>query len=446
MTRLIAASLFLLLPAVAALAQDAPPPETVTLEEATPHDDHDHGVPESSVPLAEIQRYVAVFRAVKQAYVDPVGDRELMQGAIRGLLLDLDPHSAYLDSEESSALDEAASGAYDGVGVELVQQPDRTLRVIAPIDDTPAARAGVRAGDVITAIDGRPISADSVDGATTELRGPPGSRVRLTILREGEPGPIELTITRETIRIVSVRARSLEPGYGYVRISAFQADTGRELNRHLYTLNAEAGGMLRGLVIDLRSNPGGLLNAAVEAADAFLEEGVIVSTRGRLQIADSEFHATPGDLLEGAPIVVLIDAGSASAAEVLAGALRDHDRAVVMGSRSFGKGSVQTVLPLDNGDAIKLTTARYYTPSGRSIQAAGIAPDIALHADGDARSVGGIRESDLPNHLVGDEEVADGRYAQGEVLEGDAFIERALEHLRTLVAAREGASAPAAAP
>uniref|UniRef100_A0A8J8AYR5 S41 family peptidase n=1 Tax=Coralloluteibacterium stylophorae TaxID=1776034 RepID=A0A8J8AYR5_9GAMM len=409
--RLFVATLSLLLPCAAALAQEAPPstveePEDVALEAQD-------ALPESQVPIAEIQRYVAVFRAVKQAYVDPVSDQELMQGAIRGLLQDLDPHSAYLDEDESEALDEAAAGAYDGIGVELVQQPDRTLRVIAPFDGTPAARAGIKPGDVITAIDGRPVAADSTEGASTELRGPPGSTITLTVLREGEPEALDIRVKRETIRIVSVRGRSLEPGFGYVRISAFQTDTGRELARHIYGLSAEAGGKLRGLVIDLRSNPGGLLNAAVEAADSFLDEGVIVSTRGRLPIADSEFHATAGDLIEGAPIVVLIDAGSASASEVLAGALRDQKRATIMGSRSFGKGSVQTVLPLDNGDSIKLTTARYYTPSGRSIQAAGIAPDIALHApEGDRAATGGLRESDLPNHLAGDDEVRDGTYAR----------------------------------
>lgn len=357
------------------------------------------------VPLEEIKRYVSVFRTVKQAYVDEVSDEQLMQAAIRGLLTDLDPHSAYLDAEQSQSLSEAASGAYDGIGLELVQQPDRSLLVISPIDDTPAARAGMRPGDIITAIDGQPIEADSVEAAVAILRGEPGSTVMLTVLREGQPAPLEVAVVRDTIRITSVRTRLLQPGYGYLRISTFQSDTGLDLRKRLQEL-AEPGA-LQGLVLDLRSNPGGLLNAAVEAADAFLDDGLIVSTKGRLPFSASQFNASPGDVLDGAPIVVLVDSGTASASEVLAGALRDHRRALVMGSRTFGKGSVQTVLPLDNGDSIKLTTARYYTPSGRSIQAAGIKPDIALADDyerrGDTRAPS-VRERDLPGHLRGDEE------------------------------------------
>ncbi len=432
----------LLLAGSAAAQEPVPIDEAAAAEDATALDaavdagDPDAAeTPTSQVPLAEIKRYVAVFRTIKQAYVDPVDDDELMQAAIRGLLLDLDPHSAYLDKDASAQLDEQSTGAYDGVGLELIQQPDRTLRVIAPIDDTPADRAGIRPGDVITAIDGKPIDADGVDGATDTLRGAPGTTVTLTIVREGKPAPLRITIKRETIRIVSVRERMLEPGYGYVRISTFQADTGAELAKRTRGLVAQAGGRLKGLVLDLRSNPGGLLNAAVEAADTFLDDGTIVSTKGRISIADSEFHATPGDVLDGAPIVVLVDAGSASAAEVLAGALRDRGRALVMGARTFGKGSVQTVLPLDNGDAVKLTTARYYTPSGKSIQAAGIAPDVALHPgkrDADNGASSGLRESDLPNHLRGDLEAGDGRYALGEILDGESYVQQALARLKTM--------------
>ncbi len=358
------------------------------------------------VPMAEIYRYVAVFRAVRDAYVEDVDDRALMQAAIRGLLTDLDPHSAYLDKEQTADVDELSSGAYDGVGLELVQQPDRSLLVIAPIDGTPAARAGFRPGDLIVAIDGEPIQADSADQAVADLRAELGTRVVLTVLREGSSAPLELTVVRETIRIVSVLGRLLEPGYGYVRISAFQNDTAPELRRKLEELAGE--GPLRGLVLDLRGNPGGLLEAAVRAADTFIDAGadgaqapLIVSTRGRQAFANSEHRARPGDLLDGAPMVALIDSGSASAAEVLAGALRDHGRALLMGERSFGKGSVQTIVPLDNGDAIKLTTARYYTPSGRDIQAAGIAPDIVI-----SERTPGLRERDLPGHLHGENEDA----------------------------------------
>ena len=361
--------LFLLL-AVPAFAQEAD--QDLPAVASTDDPDAAESVP-SKVPLDEIRRYVAVFNAVKDAYVEPVDDKKLMHSAIRGLLLDLDPHSTYFDKEDAEAFDEQAAGAYDGVGVELLQQPDNTLRVIAPIDDTPAAKAGIKAGDIIIAINGKPISSE--DGMEP-LRGEPGSKLTLSILREGKAKPFDVSLTRETIRITSVRSRLLEPGYGYVRINSFQADTGADFQRHLDKL--QANGKLQGLVLDLRSNPGGLLTSAVQVADDLLEKGNIVTTRGRIAISDAKFDATPGDRLQGAPLVVLVDAGSASASEVLAGALRDNNRARVIGSRTFGKGSVQTVLPLDNGDSVKLTTARYYTPSGKFIQASGIVSDVVL--------------------------------------------------------------------
>ena len=399
----------------------------------------------SKVPLDEIRRYVAVYNAVKDAYVEPVDDKKLMHSAIRGLLLDLDPHSTYFDREDAEAFDEQATGAYDGVGVELLQQPDNTLRVISPIDDTPAAKAGVKAGDVIVAIDGKPISGE--DGMEP-LRGEPGSKLTLTLLREGKAKPFDVTLIRETIRIASVTSRLLEPGYGYVRIKTFQADTGADFQSNLDKLQAGGstpGKSLKGLVLDLRSNPGGLLTAAVQVADDLLEKGNIVSTRGRIAISDSKFDATPGDRLQGAPLVVLVDAGSASAAEVLAGALRDNKRARVIGSRTFGKGSVQTVLPLDNGDSVKLTTARYYTPSGKSIQASGIVPDVVLKAEQETASTSkdpkfisstgaaiDYSEAALPGHLRGDDEGAEG-YSAGEALDGDKPINAALAELKKMV-------------
>lgn len=381
------------------------------------------GRPPERIPLDEIRRYVNVFNAVKDAYVEPVDDRKLMQSAIRGLLLDLDPHSAYLEKEAADAFDEQSAGAYGGIGVELLHQADNTLLVVAPIDDTPAARAGIRSGDVIVAIDGKPLDGTGMD----LLRGEPGSSVAMTLVREGANAPIEITVVREIIRIASVRSRLLEPGYGYVRISAFQADTGADFQKHVEKLQAD--GALKGLVLDLRSNPGGLLNAAVQVADDLLESGNIVTTRGRIAISDAKFDATPGDLLNGAPVVVLVDAGSASASEVLAGALRDNGRARVVGSRTFGKGSVQTVLPLDNGDSVKLTTARYYTPSGKSIQATGIVPDVVLQPEsGEApASPAAYNEAALPGHLSGDEEEA--RIA-GRVLEGEKPIAAALAELK----------------
>ncbi len=388
----------------------------------------------SKVPLEEIRRYVSVFNAVKHAYVEPVEDRKLMQSAIRGLLLDLDPHSAYLVRSDAEAFDQDTDGAYDGIGVEVQQQPDGTILVIAPIDDTPAARAGLKPGDLIIAIDGRTLTSEQIDN--NPLRGEPGSKTRLTVQREGEKKPLDITVQRETIRISSVRSRMLEPGYGYVRISAFQADTATDFERQIDTLQTQAGAgkSLRGLVLDLRTNPGGLLTSAVQIADDLLDKGGIVSTRGRNPVADATFNATPGDRMRGAPLVVLVDAGSASASEVLAAALRDNKRAQIVGSRTFGKGSVQTVLPLDNGDAVKLTTARYYTPSGKSIQARGIDPDVVLKPDGAIKTTQGdiISEAALPGHLRGEQEAAG--VGIGDVLEGDAPIAAALVVLKKQVA------------
>lgn len=422
-------------PAAADALDEAPPPEAPVAASDDPDAVEDRAASASKVPLAEIRRYVAVYNAIKEAYVDPVDDRELMQSAIQGLLLDLDPHSAYLDREQSESFDEATTGAYDGIGVELQQQGD-SLKVIAPIDDGPAARAGVLAGDTIIAIDGRPVA--EFEGMEP-LRGAPGSKVVVTLVREGRDKPFDLALQRETIKITSVRSRLLEPGYGYVRIGSFQADTGADFQTHVDQLRAKAGGRLQGLVLDVRSNPGGLLTAAVQVADDLLEQGGIVSTRGRSPVSDTRFDATPGDRLGGAPVVVLVDAGSASASEVLAGALRDNDRARIVGSRTFGKGSVQTLLPLDNGDSVKLTTARYYTPSGRSIQASGIVPDTVLTPDpaligGDVpASLAERSEAKLPGHLLGDEEGAED-YAPGQPLPGDKPIAAALAELKRLAA------------
>lgn len=424
-------SSLLLLPVFPAVAQEDTAPQQSA--EVAASDDPDAVESDSAVPLEEIRRYVAVYNAVKQAYVEPVDDRKLMQSAVRGLLLDLDPHSAYLVKSDAEEFDDRTRGAYDGVGVELMELPDRTFRVIAPIDGTPAARAGLKPGDIIVAIDGQRLDADN-DLGSGPLRGAPGTTVVVTIAREGVAEPFDVSLVRETIRVASVRSRLLEPGYGYVRVASFQADTAADFSRALDTL--QAGAPLRGLVIDLRSNPGGVLTAAVQIADALLDKGGIVSTRGRIPISDAEFNATPGDRLRGAPVVVLVDAGSASASEVLAGALRDNGRARVVGSRTFGKGSVQTLLPLDNGDSVKLTTARYYTPSGRSIQALGIVPDVLLHPAGDAPNGGRARysEATLPGHLRQEGEGVVGELG-GEVLEGEAPIVAALAELKKQVAA-----------
>ncbi|WP_343223580.1 S41 family peptidase [Lysobacter sp. M15] len=416
-------------PAPPAAAPATPATEEAELEVAASDDPDAAESAATKVPLTEIRRYVAVYNAVKDAYVDPVDDKKLMQSAIKGLLLDLDPHSAYLERQDAQAFDESSSGAYDGIGVEVLEQPDGSVKIISPIDDTPAQRAGLKSGDVIIAVDGKPLEPSDDDQGP--LRGKPGSSVVLTVVREGTPKPFDVTVQRETIRVASVRSRMLEPGYGYVRLSQFQADTAADFEKHLARLQAQAGGKLRGLVIDLRSNPGGLLTSAVQIADDLLESGKIVSTKGRVPISDAEFGATPGDRLGGAPVVVLVDAGSASASEVLAGALHDNKRARVVGSRTFGKGSVQTVLPLDNGDSVKLTTARYYTPSGKSIQALGIVPDLVLQPDKPAALLPGQQrysEATLAGHLRGEgDEAGDNA---GDVLDGDAPIAAALADLK----------------
>lgn len=413
---------------------DAPAPGSDEEADVAASDDPALIDPASSrVPLQEIRRYVGVFNAVREAYVEPVEDRKLMTSAIRGLLLDLDPHSVYMEKETATAFDEGTEGAYDGIGVEVMYLGDGSMRVIAPIDGTPAEKAGIRAGDVIISVDGRTLTPSDSDGPGP-LRGAPGTSVMIGVLRDGETAPLDIRVDRETIRVVSVRGRILEPGYGYIRLSQFQVDTAANFSRTVGELKQQSGGTLRGLVIDLRSNPGGLLTSAVQIADDLLDSGKIVSTRGRIPISDAEFSATPGDLLDGAPVIVLVDVGSASASEVLAGALRDNNRARVIGSRTFGKGSVQTVLPLDNGDSVKLTTARYYTPSGRSIQARGIDPDTTLRPEGAAtadanapRAATMYTEANLPGHLRGDEE--DGSTG-GEALPGDGPINAALAELK----------------
>ena len=362
--------------------------------------------PKPSVSLDDIRTFTAVFNLVKQAYVEPVDDKTLMQAAIHGLLAGLDPHSEYLDQRAMDELSEDTSGSYAGLGLE-VMAADGSMRVVAPIDDTPAERAGIKSGDIITRIDGTAITAENVNTSVNLLRGKAGSEVALSVLHEGATVPIDMKLKRDTIRVASVRVRVLDPGYVYIRIVQFQEDTGNELRSKLAKAKSKSV-PLRGAVLDLRSNPGGLLTSAVEISDDFLDSGVIVTTRGRLRQADLSFSATPGDLLDGAPMVVLTDNGTASAAEIVAGALKDNHRALIMGRRSFGKGSVQTVLPLDDAHAVKLTTARYFTPNGTSIQASGIQPDIELAdlkltvRDAPPSLITG--ERDLPNHLKGEHE------------------------------------------
>ena len=333
---------------------------------------------EGTLPLEDLRTFTEVFAKIKNDYVEPIEDTALLEYAIRGMLSGLDPHSSYLVPDDYQELQAGTSGEFGGLGIEVGME-DGFVKVIAPIDDTPAQRAGVEAGDLVIRLDDTPVKGMSLGDAVKVMRGEPGTDIVLTIVREGVDRPIRITITRDVIRVTSVRSRALEPGYGYVRISQFQLRTGESLREAVDELRDEAGDDgLKGLVLDLRNNPGGVLNAAVSVSDAFLEEGIIVYTEGRMDDAKLTFSAKGSDILDGTPLVVLVNAGSASASEIVAGALQDHGRAVIMGEKTFGKGSVQTILPLGNGSALKLTTARYYTPSGTSIQARGIVPDIAL--------------------------------------------------------------------
>lgn len=360
------------------------------------------GPKQDEIPVDDIRTLVEVLHKVKQDYVQEVNDKELLQNAIKGMLSGLDPHSAYLDQDAYEELQEGTTGEFGGLGIEIGSE-DGFVKVISPIDDTPASRAGIQAGDIIIKLDEAPVKGMSLNDAIKKMRGKAGTDIRLTIVREGEEKPLNFTLTRAVIKIKSVRSRMLEPGFGYIRVSAFQAHTGDDLIDHITKLEVDSKDGLRGLVLDLRNNPGGVLGAAVSVSDAFMTSGKIVYTEGRVKDAQLDFEAKPPDLIDGAPLVVLVNEGSASASEIVAGALQDSKRAVIMGRQTFGKGSVQTIMPMNNSAAIKITTARYFTPSGRSIQAEGIKPDIvidkfkltALKSSNDEF----VKESHLERHL-----------------------------------------------
>jgi len=356
----------------------------------------------SDLPLKELRTFAEVFGRIKSDYVEGVDDKMLLESAIRGMLSGLDPHSSYLDEEEYRDLQVGTSGEFGGLGIEVGME-DGFVKVIAPIDDTPAERAGIKAGDLIIRIDDKPVKGMSLNDAINIMRGKPGTKINLTILRDDADRPLEVDLVRDIVHVASVKSRTLEPGYGYVRISHFQSRTTEDLLSALSDLKEKSGGKLKGLVLDLRNNPGGVLNSAVGVSDAFLVGGIIVYTKGRIQDSDLQFKAGPDDVLKGAPIVVLVNRGSASASEIVAGALQDQKRAIIMGSPTFGKGSVQTIVPIDNTTALKLTTARYYTPSGRSIQAQGIEPDILL-TSGELQvteepEIEPLKEANLRRHL-----------------------------------------------
>ena len=334
---------------------------------------------EDSLPWEEARLLAEVMERVKRDYVDRVDDEELIEAAIRGIVADLDPHSAFLDPAEFQDVRVSTSGKYSGIGVDVTIDDGRIV-VVAPIDGSPADRAGIRAGDVILSVDGMSPDPNDLEDAIGRLRGPVGTHVVLAILREGLAEPMVFELDRGQVEVQSVRAEFLEPGEAYVRISHFTDSTAHDLRRALGDLEREAGRPLAGLVLDLRNNPGGVLDAAIAVADIFLDNGLIVSAEGRMPEARFRANATPGDLLGGAPMTVLVNKGSASAAEIVAGALKDHRRATIIGTATFGKGSVQTIIPLSEGHAIKLTTSRYYTPSGMSIHTRGVAPDVVVEA------------------------------------------------------------------
>lgn len=366
----------------------------------------------ASLPIEELRTFAEVFNAIKQGYVEPVEDKKLISHAISGMLSNLDPHSSYLDTDAFKDLQTSTQGEFGGLGIEVGME-EGLVKVVAPIEDTPADRAGVKTGDLIFKIDDKLVKGMTLNDAVKRMRGKPKTQIKLSILRKGEPAPIELTLTREVIKVQSVKSKLVEEGYGYLRITSFQENTAPSVVKHLSDLYK--GGSLRGLVLDLRNDPGGLLHSAIGVSAAFLPaEKLVTSTDGRVGDAKHQYFVRPEDYLRGGkddfirgipvealkvPMVVLINGGSASASEIVAGALQDHKRAVVMGTTSFGKGSVQTIIPLPGSTAIKLTTARYFTPSGRSIQAKGIVPDITVEELPNGTSAARLREADLENHL-----------------------------------------------
>ncbi|AVI61867.1 S41 family peptidase [Halomonas sp. GFAJ-1] len=383
------------------------------------------------LPLEEIQTFAEVFERIKRGYVEEVDDRTLLRNAMRGMLNELDPHSAYLDEEEYQSLRESTQGEFGGIGIEVGTENGQ-LMVITPIDDTPASRAGLLSRDIIIAIDGTPTDNMSLQEAVSMMRGEPGSQLRISVLRAGEDAPREFTLNREIIRSESVKHEVLEPGYGYLRISQFQSRTPDQARQAIERMGREKP--LEGLILDLRNNPGGVLQAAVGVADLFLDEGLIVYTEGRLSDTEMSFSASPATPAGDVPLVVLINSGSASAAEIVAGALQDQRRGVVMGTESFGKGSVQQIMPLGNGEGLKLTTALYYTPNGRSIQAQGIAPDVEVVRGRleVAESRREIREADLDGHLGGQSALPRERSAAVQRLQDDYQLSEALNLLKAL--------------
>ena len=393
------------------------------------------------LPLNEVRMFTEALDRIRMSYVEEIDDQTLLENAIRGMLAGLDPHSSYMAGEDFDLLEESTTGEFGGLGVEVGRE-NGYIRIISPIDDSPADRAGIKAGDLIIQINSKPLREMLPEEAAQMMRGAPGTDVTITVAREGQE-PFDVTITREVIAIASVRSRIIAPGYAYLRISQFRVNTGNELEKEIeemYAENAVHAQPIKGMVLDLRNNPGGILQASVGVVDAFINEGRIVYTEGRLEQTGMDFSATRKTVAGDVPLVVLINNGSASASEIVAGALQDHGRAIIMGTRSFGKGSVQTVLPLDERRAIKLTTALYFTPSGRSIQAEGIEPDILVEEAFVTRrstSVTQYNESDLEGHLENSnvpspesQRLAEALISAEEVLVNDYPLNEALNVLK----------------
>jgi carboxyl-terminal processing protease len=377
---------------------------------------------QAPLPVEELRSFADVFNAIKQGYVEPIEDKQLITHAISGMLSNLDPHSTYLDADAFKDLQVSTQGEFGGLGIEVGME-DGLVKVIAPIEDTPAWRAGIKSGDLIFKLDDEPVKGMTLNDAVKKMRGKPKTPIKLTVLRKGEAKPLDITIVRDVIKVQSVKSKLVEPGYGYLRVTQFQEETAPDVVKHLDKLFKDKdnkGAALKGLVLDLRNDPGGLLHGAIGVSAAFLPAGsVVVSTDGRVEDAKRKYTASTEDYLRGhredfirklpegartVPLVVLVNGGSASASEIVAGALQDHKRAIVMGTQTFGKGSVQTVLPLSTKTAIKLTTARYYTPSGRAIQAKGITPDIVVEESANGTSRERLREADLGRHLENDKD------------------------------------------
>lgn len=394
------------------------------------------------LPIEDLKIFAEIFGKIKSDYVEDIDDSQLLNDAIKGMLDGLDPHTVYLDPESFREMNIDTHGEFGGLGLEVTME-NGVIRIVAPIDDTPAHKAGLKSGDLIISMDGVQVKGLSLGESVSLMRGKPGSEIVLTIVRKDRPEPFEVTLKRAIIQLESVRAELLETGFGYVRVIQFQIGTATSLRQQLARLAREAGTALKGLVLDLRDNPGGVLDGAIQVSDTFLRDGLIVSTRGRAEDSEVTFSASPKDYLNDAPLVVLVNGGSASASEIVAGALQDHGRALILGTTTFGKGSVQTILPMLNGAALKLTTARYYTPNDRSIQATGITPDVVSQPAESSqtldRDASRLRESDLAGHLENELEKDQNATVDTKtdpLLFSDLQVREALNILKGMVIAR----------